>query len=198
MRLSSLTLSGQTKTQRVTLCLGNHGQAHAGVSTGGLDDRAAWLELSLALRCLDHLACNSIFDRAARIEVLDLGQDQRLRSAGDPSQPEQRRMADKIDQRVDVLHASDSTAQESSEGRDFLLGSAALVVRMEIAVDPLVGLPADVGQQAQNLDVQPDHRYGQAECTTPRLAGRGTHLDTLLDVVEVQHQVQHGKHGTKQ
>jgi hypothetical protein len=39
-------------------------------------------------------------------------------------------MADKIDQRVDVLHASDSTAQESSEGRDFLLGSAAPVERM--------------------------------------------------------------------
>ena len=42
------------------------------------------LELSFPLRCLDHLACDPILDRAARIEIFDLGQDQRLRSTGDP------------------------------------------------------------------------------------------------------------------
>ena len=39
-------------------------------------------------------------------------------------------MTDKIDQRVDVLHASRLYGSGSSEGRDFLLGSAALVERM--------------------------------------------------------------------
>ena len=59
----------------VTLGLRNHRQAHTGIATGWLYDRATRLDLAFPLCSLDHLERDPILDRAARIEVLNLRQD---------------------------------------------------------------------------------------------------------------------------
>src|SRR5207237_265557 len=45
---------------------------------------------------LDHRETDAVLDGAARIEVLELGQDARLHIASDPVEPDDRRIADKL------------------------------------------------------------------------------------------------------
>ena len=61
----------------VAALLGDQGEADAGVAAGRLDDGAAGLQRPGLLGGRDHLHRDAVLDRAARVEVLDLGQDQR-------------------------------------------------------------------------------------------------------------------------
>ena len=58
-------------------------EADAGVAGGRLDDRAARLELPVALGRLDHRHPDPVLDRAAGVEVLELCEQRRLHVAGD-------------------------------------------------------------------------------------------------------------------
>ena len=84
-------------------------QAVAGVARRRLDDRAARLEQAGALGRLDHRQADPVLDRAARVERLELGEDERLvleaaEVAGDAGQPDERRVADEIEDRFGVPH----------------------------------------------------------------------------------------------
>ena len=89
--------------------LGDHRQADAGVAGGRLDDRAAGLELAGGLRGLDHPGRDAVLHRAAGVEVLHLGQHERavgaaVREVEGPVEPDQRGVADQVEERVHVLH----------------------------------------------------------------------------------------------
>ena len=95
----------------VALLLRDDGQADAGVAGRGLHDGAAGLQLARLLGGLDHAQRDPVLDRAARVEVLDLGEHparrrRRASRAGDLAQPQQRGVPDQIDQRVVDLHLS--------------------------------------------------------------------------------------------
>ena len=80
-----------------------------GVARGRLDDRAARLEQAGALGGLDHRQADAVLDRAARVEHLELGQEERLaigrpEVAGEPADPDERRAADQVQDRLRVLH----------------------------------------------------------------------------------------------
>ena len=58
---------------------------------------------------LDHRQPDAVLDRAARVEHLELGEDQRLavgraEVAGDAGEPDERRVADEVEDRLGVLH----------------------------------------------------------------------------------------------
>jgi hypothetical protein len=81
----------------------------AGVTARGLDDRAARLEQTLALSRLDHRQADPVLDRAARIEHLHLGEQERLsigraEVARDPTDPDERGVADEVEDGLDVAH----------------------------------------------------------------------------------------------
>jgi hypothetical protein len=78
----------------------------AGVARGRLDDRAARLELSLALGLLDHREADPVLDRAARVEELELGEDPRMARRREPFEPDDRRAADEVEKRSDTPAAS--------------------------------------------------------------------------------------------
>ena len=71
-------LVGHHEDAAVALERGRDGQAVAGVAGGRLDDRAARLEQAGALGRLDHRQADAVLDRAARVEHLELGQEERL------------------------------------------------------------------------------------------------------------------------
>ncbi len=104
-------LVGAHEQAPVALLLGHDGQAHAGIARRRLHDGAAWLEFAGLLGGLDHPQRDPVLDRAAGIEVLDLGQHGRAvarawQGAGDLAQPQQRRIADEVDQGIVDLHLS--------------------------------------------------------------------------------------------
>ena len=71
-------LVGHHEDAAVALERGGDRQAVAGVAGRRLDDRAARLEQAGPLGRLDHRQPDPVLDRAARIEHLELGEDQRL------------------------------------------------------------------------------------------------------------------------
>ena len=83
----------------------HHREPHAGVARGALDDRAAPLEPAVALRSLHHGESDAVLHAAAGIEVLELGQDRRGAVARHFSQPNERRVADRLQHRFVVAHA---------------------------------------------------------------------------------------------
>ena len=92
-------------------CRGD-GQAVAGVTARRLDDRAARLEEAGSLGGLDHGQSDAVLDRAARVEHLQLGQDERLpirrpddiQVTRDTGQSDQRRVADQVEDGLGVVH----------------------------------------------------------------------------------------------
>ena len=76
------------------------GQARAGVARRRLDDRAAGLELPVALGGLDERHGDAVLDRSARVERLDLGDDLRGQAGAKARQPDERRVADGVEDRV--------------------------------------------------------------------------------------------------
>ena len=102
-------LVGADEDAVVALGLRHHRQADTGVAGGRLDDRAAGLERARLLGGLDHPGRDPVLHRAAGVEVLHLGEHERalLRAAGrvqGPAEPEQRGVADQVEQRVHVVH----------------------------------------------------------------------------------------------
>ena len=59
----------------VAALLGDQSQTDAGVAGCGFDDRAAGLQFAAGLRRVDHLHRDAVLGAAARVEVLDLGDD---------------------------------------------------------------------------------------------------------------------------
>src|SRR5258706_2361254 len=83
-----------------------------GFARCGLDDRTGGLEKPGALGRLDHRQADSILDRAAGIEHLELGQEERLlveraELPGDAAQANEGRVADEIEDRFGVLHRAE-------------------------------------------------------------------------------------------
>ena len=70
-------LVGHDEDAAVALAGRRDGEADAGVARGRLDDRPARLELPLALGLLDHREADPVLHRAARVQVLELGEDPR-------------------------------------------------------------------------------------------------------------------------
>src|SRR2546430_2018711 len=89
-------LVGHHEDAAVALLRGGDREAHARVAGGGLDDRAAGLELALGFGLLDHNKPDPVLDRAAGVEVLELGQDLRLDVATERVEPDDRCVADEL------------------------------------------------------------------------------------------------------
>ena len=88
----------------------------AGVARGRLDDRPAGLQLPLALGGLDHRHPDPVLVRAARIQVLELREQRRRDVAADPVEPDDRRLADEVEQRrVLARHRGEAYATGSPE-----------------------------------------------------------------------------------
>ena len=90
-------LVGHDEDAAVALAGRRDGEADAGVARGRLDDRPAGLELPLALGLLDHREADPVLDRAARVEVLELGEDPGVARRGEPVEPHDRRAADEVE-----------------------------------------------------------------------------------------------------
>ena len=84
-------LVGHDEDAAVALARRGDGQPDAGVARGRLDDRAARLELPLALGLLDHREADPVLDRAARVQVLELGEDAGVARRREPVEPYDRR-----------------------------------------------------------------------------------------------------------
>ena len=75
-------------------------EAGAGVARGRLDDRAARPQAAVALGGLDQAQRDAVLDRAARVEQLELGHELRRQAGADAAQAHQRRLADRVEDRV--------------------------------------------------------------------------------------------------
>ncbi len=114
-------LVGHDEDAAVTLQGGRDGEAVAGVAARRLDDRAARLEQARPFGRLDHRQPDAVLHRAARVEHLELGQDEGLASrrpeiAGDPAQADEGRIPDEVDDRLGVLHPAEDTPGRSGRG----------------------------------------------------------------------------------
>ena len=69
----------------------------AGVAGGRLDDGAAGSQLAGALGLLDHRQPDPVLDAAARVQLLELGQDGRLEAGGDLVEAHQGRVPDEVE-----------------------------------------------------------------------------------------------------
>jgi hypothetical protein len=72
---------------------GSDGESGARVAAGGLHDRAAGLQQSVALGRVDQRDGGAVLDRAARVERLDLRNELRPQVLAEPRQPYERRLA---------------------------------------------------------------------------------------------------------
>ena len=79
-------------------------QTVAGVAGGRLDDRPSGLQQPFALGRLDHPEPDAILHRAARVQHLQLREDRGLDAPGHGSQAHQRRVAHRIEERIEHRH----------------------------------------------------------------------------------------------
>ena len=76
-------------------------------------------ELPLPLGRLDHRHPDPVLVRAARVQVLELREQRRLHVAGDPVEPDDRRLADEVEQGgVLAGHAQEPTQSVLSRSLD--------------------------------------------------------------------------------
>src|SRR5690606_5814710 len=73
---------------------GGQGQARARVAARALDDRPARPQQSAPLGVFDHGDADAVFDRAARVEELDLDEHRARQVGGDLRQPHEGGVAD--------------------------------------------------------------------------------------------------------
>ena len=66
---------GDAEDDAIALLHAGQREADAGVARGRLDDRAAGLQQTVALRALDHADADAVLHREAGIEELDLHED---------------------------------------------------------------------------------------------------------------------------
>ena len=81
-------------------------EAHAGVAAGRLDDGPARLDEPVALGGLHHRQRDAVLHRAAGVEVLHLDQHLRRQPGGHAAEPDERRVADEVDEGVADLHGT--------------------------------------------------------------------------------------------
>ncbi len=79
-------------------------QPHPGVARRRLHDRPARLQLTGGLGRLHHAQRDAVLHAPAGVQVLDLGEHQRRRALGHRVQLHQRRVANQVDDVLDVLH----------------------------------------------------------------------------------------------
>ena len=102
----------------VALERGRDRQAVAGVAGRGLDDGPAGPQEAGPLGRLDHRQADAVLHGAARVEHLQLGQEQRpaldrSEVAGQARDPDERRVADEVDDRFGVLHRPEHTRRRA-------------------------------------------------------------------------------------
>ena len=90
-------LVGHHEDAAVALLRRRDREPDAGVARGRLDDRAARLELPVALGGLDHREPDPVLVRAARVQELELREDRPGHVARDPVEPDDRRVADQVE-----------------------------------------------------------------------------------------------------
>src|SRR5258708_1886762 len=95
-------LVGDDKHQAIALARGDERQSQARIARGGLDDRAAGLDLAVAFRGLDHREADAVLDRAAGILALEL-EEELARPGVEPRHLDERRVAD---EREDIAHSA--------------------------------------------------------------------------------------------
>ncbi len=93
-------LVGHHRHDAVALQPRGDGQAGAGVAGGGLHDRAAGAQPAVALGGLDQGHGDAVLDRPAGVEHLELGHQLRAQACADARQPDQRGIADGVQDRV--------------------------------------------------------------------------------------------------
>ena len=76
----------------------------AGIAGRRLDDGAARTQQALPLSVLDHGEADAVFHAAARVQLLELGENGGAEPLGDLVQPDQRGVADQVEDALDVLH----------------------------------------------------------------------------------------------
>ena len=86
-------LVGNDEDDAITFRAGDKREAEAGVARGGFDDRAAGLQMPVALGGFDHRESDAILDRAGRVLVLEL-HEKLARTGVHPRDLDQRRVAD--------------------------------------------------------------------------------------------------------
>ncbi len=147
----------------------------AGVAGGRLDDRAAGLQLPLALGRLDHREPDPVLHRAARIQVLELGEDPCAARWRQLLEPHDRRRADQVEQRwVLARHRREAYATRRRLGLTRCFGPGCRrqqraheqveVLRAERLRDVLVrpGCSAGGDVSVVVLGGEEDHRRGVA------------------------------------
>src|SRR5258706_6831725 len=93
-----------------------------GIPRRRLDDRAAGPEEAGLLGSLDHGQPDAVLHRAARVERLELRKDERLafqrpEVAWDPRQPDERGVADEVENGLGILHPAEDIGPGRGEGR---------------------------------------------------------------------------------
>ena len=76
-------------------------QAGAGVPAGQLHHGLPRSEQAVRLRVLDDLAGDPVLLGEPRVEMIQLGQDGAVQVSGEPGQPDERRIADRLDRRAE-------------------------------------------------------------------------------------------------
>ncbi len=99
-------LVGADEDAAIALLLRDQRQAHAGVARRRLHDGAALLECPRGLGVLDHSQGDAVLDRAARVDVLHLGQHDPRHITHDLLEPDKRGVSDEVDDRVRVAHGT--------------------------------------------------------------------------------------------
>ena len=84
----------------VALQAGGDREPRAGVAGRRLDDRAAGTQPAVPLGGLHQPHRDAVLDRAPGVEQLELGDELRSHAGADPAQPHQRRLADRVKDRV--------------------------------------------------------------------------------------------------
>ena len=71
----------QRKNCMIASCCCNKSNSDAGVAACGLNDRCSGLQLAALFCVINHACCDSVLDRACRIEILQLRDQLRVRDA---------------------------------------------------------------------------------------------------------------------
>src|SRR4029079_13471622 len=95
---------GADEDAPVAALLGDEREPDTGVARGRLDDGPARLELAGLLGRLDHPDCDPVLHGTARVHVLHLREHQGCGAVGGAVEPDQRGVADQVQERVRVLH----------------------------------------------------------------------------------------------
>ncbi len=93
-------LVGHHRDHPVALQPGRDREPGAGVARGRFDDRAAGLQQAVALGGLDQRDRDAVLDRTAGVERLELRDQPRTHAGPDARQPDERGIADRVEDRL--------------------------------------------------------------------------------------------------